>query len=205
MSGTTRIRSTRSTSSRMPLQRLRRRAGSERRAYHPDAGEGAHLATLSVYGGVVATLAVAVRLRQTVLPSVSAWDTACVALATYKGARLLSKDKVTAPLRVPFTRRDGEGEANEVMDAPRGAGGRRAVGELMACPFCLGQWVATGFATGLIFVPGATRLVASTLAAVAAADFLHHVNCAAQQLPGALEALGRRNCEPGADTGPRGG
>jgi ABC-type dipeptide/oligopeptide/nickel transport system permease component len=34
------------------------------------------------------------------------------------------------------------------------------------------QWIATGFAFGLIFAPRATRLVASTMTAVAGSDFL---------------------------------
>jgi len=62
------------------------------------------------------------------------------------------------------------------------------VGELLTCPFCLGQWIATGLTVGLVLAPGPTRLVAATLAAVAGADFLHHAYCAVQQLPGALEA-----------------
>lgn len=146
---------------------------------------------MSVYAGAVVAVAVLTRVRGATLPAVSGWDTARLALATYKGARLLSKDKVTAPLRVPFTRRDSAGEGNEVNDVPRGDGAQRALGELLTCPFCLGQWVASGLAVGLIFAPTATRLVASTLAATAGADFLHHAYRAAQQLPGALEHAGR--------------
>ncbi|GAA0621575.1 DUF1360 domain-containing protein [Sporichthya brevicatena] len=159
-----------------------------RQNYGSDADEGAHLATMTAYSGLVAVAALVARRRGATVPSISAWDTARMALATYKGARLLTKDKVTAPLRAPFTRRAGEGEANEVNDAPRGEGARHTVGELVSCPFCLGQWIATGLAVGLVLAPGPTRLVASTLAAAAGADFLHHAYCSAQQLPGALQA-----------------
>ncbi|HUR75421.1 MAG TPA: DUF1360 domain-containing protein, partial [Sporichthya sp.] len=96
----------------------------------------------------------------------------------------------TAPLRAPFTERTGAGEGNEVNDTARGEGVRHTVGELVSCPFCLSQWVATGLVFGLVFAPGPTRLLASTLAAVAGADFLHHAYATAQQLPGALEARG---------------
>ncbi len=161
---------------------------SIRQDYGSDTNETGHLAAMSAYAGAVALSALAARKRGAVVPTLSAWDTARLALATYKGARLLSKDKVTAPLRAPFTRRAGDGAANEVNDAPRGNGAQHIVGELLTCPFCLGQWIATGLAVGLVLAPGPTRLVASTLAAVAGADFLHHAYCAAQQLPGALEA-----------------
>jgi hypothetical protein len=163
----------------------------EREAYRSEENEGAHLATVAVYTSLVAAAALTARLRGATLPTVSAWDTTRLALATYKGARLLSKDKVTAPLRAPFTSRDGAGVASEVNDVPRGEGAQRTVGELLSCPFCLSQWVATGLVVGLVFAPGPTRLVASTLAAVAGADFLHHTYAAVQQLPATLEAAGR--------------
>ncbi len=170
----------------LPLQRLRLKAEEERRAYHPDQEEGAHLATVATYTGVVLAVAAVAHRRGAAVPAISGLDTVRLALATYKGARLLSKDKVTAPLRAPFTSRQGPGEANEVNDAPRGEGARRTVGELVSCPFCLSQWVATGLVTGMVFAPRLTRLVTTTLAAVAGADFLHHAYAAAQQLPGAL-------------------
>jgi hypothetical protein len=43
---------------------------------------------------------------------------------------------------------------------------------LLVCPFCVGQWVATGFVFGLVLRPRATRLAASVFAALTAADFL---------------------------------
>ena len=174
----------------LPLQRLKEKAEEERRAYHPDQAEGAHLATVATYTGAVLAVAAVAHRRGAAVPTISALDTVRLALATYKGARLLSKDKVTAPFRAPFTKRQGPGEGNEVNDAPRGEGARRTVGELVSCPFCLSQWVATGLVAGLIFAPRVTRLVTSTLAAVAGADFLHHGYCAAQQLPSALQGMG---------------
>jgi hypothetical protein len=57
-----------------------------------------------------------------------------------------------------------------------------AVGELITCPFCLAQWVATGFSIGWIFAPQATKLIASTFSSVAVADFLQFGYAAAQRL-----------------------
>jgi hypothetical protein len=62
----------------------------------------------------------------------------------------------------------------------RGSGPRKALGELLTCPFCVGQWVATSFVLGLVLAPRATRLVASTFTAVAAADFLQLAYTAAE-------------------------
>ena len=70
----------------------------------------------------------------------------------------------------PFTRFKGPAGHAEVNEDVRGNGGRKAVGELVT--FCLDQWVATGFAFGLVPAPRATRLAASVFASTAAADFL---------------------------------
>ena len=75
-------------------------------------------------------------------------------MATHKASRLIAKDRVTAPLRAPFTEFDQEGGPGEVEESPRGAGMRRAIGELLVCPFCLAQWIATAALAGLAVVPG---------------------------------------------------
>ena len=49
---------------------------------------------------------------------------------------------------------------------------RKAIGELLVCPFCLAQWVATGIPAGLAVVPRTTRFVCSIFAAVTISDFL---------------------------------
>jgi hypothetical protein len=43
---------------------------------------------------------------------------------------------------------------------------------LVTCPFCLGQWVATGFVGGFLFAPRVTRVVAATFTAAAVSDVL---------------------------------
>jgi hypothetical protein len=79
---------------------------------------------------------------------------------------------VTAALRAPFSEYDDQGGPAEVEEHPRGVGPRRAIGELVTCPYCLDQWVAAGFTVAAIFAPRASRLTASVFAAVALADFL---------------------------------
>ena len=57
-------------------------------------------------------------------------------------ARLLTKDTVVSPIRAPFTRFEGPGGPSEVNERVRGRGWRHAIGELITCPFCAGEWVA---------------------------------------------------------------
>jgi hypothetical protein len=108
-------------------------------------------------------------------------DVVLLGVATHKAARLISKDTVTSFVRAPFTRYEGPGEANELEESPRGDGLRRAVGELLVCPPCVGLWVAAGLVTGLVRAPRPTRTVAATLAAFTLADFLHQAHVAAHK------------------------
>lgn len=95
-------------------------------------------------------------------------DLALMTLATHKASRLITKDRVTSAVRAPFTRYE-EGADNE---AARGRGLRRAVGELIVCPYCIGLWIATVFAMGFVVAPRPTRWAASVLSAVLGADLL---------------------------------
>jgi hypothetical protein len=95
-----------------------------------------------------------------------------VTLATHKASRLLAKDRVTSSVRAPFTEFDSGGGPGEVSESARGRGLRRAVGELVICPYCLGLWLATAFAAGLVVTPRPTRWAAGVLAAAFGADVL---------------------------------
>ncbi|HWF72663.1 MAG TPA: DUF1360 domain-containing protein [Solirubrobacteraceae bacterium] len=103
---------------------------------------------------------------------VDAGDLAVLTVATHKASRLLTKDKVTSTVRAPFTRFQGNEGAGEVSEAARGTGVRRAVGELLVCPYCVGMWIAAGFAAGLVVAPRATRLAASILTILFGSDML---------------------------------
>jgi hypothetical protein len=104
---------------------------------------------------------------------VSLGDLALVTLATHKLSRLIAKDRVTSAVRAPFTRFEANGGGPaEVEERPRGRGLRRAVGELLVCPYCLGLWIAAAFAAGLVVAPRATRWSASVLATLFGSDVL---------------------------------
>jgi hypothetical protein len=136
---------------------------------------------MGLYGAAVTAGAVGLRRRGRPLPEVRAFDVALVGVATHKLARRMTKDSVTSPLRAPFTRYEGVAGPAELQEKVRGSGLRKAVGELITCPFCISQWVATGFVFGLLTAPRATRWAASVLASLALADFLQFAYAWAEQ------------------------
>jgi hypothetical protein len=99
-------------------------------------------------------------------------DLALVAIATHKSARLIARDRVSSTVRAPFTTFQDDAGPSEVDEAARGHGLRRAIGELVICPYCLSMWLAAGFVAGLAVAPRPTRWIASTLVAVTGADAL---------------------------------
>ena len=135
-----------------------------------------HAALVGVYGAAVAGLSFVVHRRGRGLPErIPPGDLALLSVATHKLSRLLTKDTVTAPFRAPFTRFLGAGAAGEVNEEPRDdPPGRHAVGELVTCPFCMAQWVGTGFLFGYVLAPRATRMAASLFTMVAASDVLQY-------------------------------
>lgn len=136
----------------------------------PLAGYAALIAGYAAGGS--ALLFAAARTKR--LPAeITARDILLLGVATHKLTRILTKDWVTSPLRAPFTefeRSLGHGEQSEKS---RGSGLRRAMGDLLTCPWCSGPWVATALFGGLVFRPRATRLIAGMLASVAISDYLH--------------------------------
>lgn len=128
----------------------------------------------------LATAGVVAASRAGRLPDrVSAGDIALGAVATYKLSRLIARDRVTSGLRAPFTRFQDDAGHGEVDEAARGTGLRLAIGELLVCPNCIGQWIAGGFAAGLVAAPRATRAVAAMFAIHAGADALQLAHGAA--------------------------
>jgi Protein of unknown function (DUF1360) len=108
-------------------------------------------------------------------------DVILIGTASHKLSRLLAKDKVTTFLRAPFTEYQGRGGPAEVEERARGEGVRRAVGELLVCPYCLGLWSSGAFHVGMLFAPRVTRVAVSTLTALTVSDFLQIAYKAAEE------------------------
>jgi hypothetical protein len=139
-------------------------------------------AFMAAYGAGIAALVAVGRRRGVKLPErIGIGDLALAAVATHRVSRLVSKDSITSVVRAPFTRYVEPAGAGEVNEEVRGTGLRHAIGELLGCPFCLGQWVGTGFVAGLVFAPRATRVVASVFSVVAASDALQFGYAALQE------------------------
>ena len=130
---------------------------------------GSFLALMAVYGAATGALGVAVK-RQGLPDRLALRDVLLLAVATAKLSRLISRDRVTSPLRAPVTEFQEFANASEVEEAPRGTGLRLALGELITCPYCLAQWVGTGLLGGLLLKPRETRLVAGLFAMLAVND-----------------------------------
>lgn len=158
-----------------PPERLAERARKIKRDYAPgeERPMGSHLVLVAIYNALMgAFFLMRARAGKPFPERIGIGDLLLAGVATHKLSRLIAKDRVTAPLRAPFTEFQEEGGPGEVEEKPRGRGMRRAIGELLVCPFCLGQWVASGILGGLVIVPRATRFVCSIFAAITIGDFL---------------------------------
>jgi hypothetical protein len=134
------------------------------------------------YGAGVAGSLIALRDRE--LPErLTIRDVLLVGIATHKLSRLIAKDKVTSFIRAPFTRFQEASGQGEVEEEPCGHGLRLAVGELLVCPYCLAQWVATGLTLGLIGAPRLTRLISTVFVVHTISDFLQVAYRAAEDQP----------------------
>jgi hypothetical protein len=111
----------------------------------------------------------------------AAADILLIGVASHKLSRLIAKDKVTSPIRAPFTEFEGSGGPGELEEASRGTGARKAIGELIICPYCIGLWVVAAFSLGLLFAPRLTRFVASVFTALTLSDFFQIAYKAAEE------------------------
>jgi len=133
------------------------------------------------HGAMAAAVAAAKRSGRDLPQRVEPADVALIGTASYQLSRLISKKRVTAFVRAPFTELEGKGGPAELEEKPRGTGLRRALGELLVCPYCLGLWASGGFHVGLLFAPRATRFSASVLTAMSISDFLQIAHKAAEE------------------------
>ena len=114
--------------------------------------------------------------------SISARDLALVTLASHKASRLITRDRVTSAVRAPFTEFQGDAGPGEVDERARGRGLRRAIGELLVCPYCLGMWVSAALVASLLVFPRFTRWFSSVLVAFFGSELLHIAYVRAEQL-----------------------
>ena len=129
---------------------------------------GGYAGLLGGFGALAATLAAVARRRRFGLAELLLYG-----VATYKLTRVLTRDRVTAPLRAPFVRFERLAGRAEVREHARGTGLRRAVGDLVTCPFCASPWTAALMLASATAAPRAARTIAAILAVSAASDALN--------------------------------
>jgi Protein of unknown function (DUF1360) len=106
-------------------------------------------------------------------PPIRLPDLVLLAIGTHKLSRLIAKDRVTSPVRAPFTRYEESAGSGEVEEEPRGVGFQKVLGELLSCPYCMSIWVASGLLFLFIINRKLGRLVCKFLAMITASHFLH--------------------------------
>lgn len=136
---------------------------------------GGYSVLATVFTGALAAGVGAAHRRGRLPEDISTKDIVVCGMATHKLARLLTKDAVTSFMRAPFVRLEEKSGSNSLEESPRGRGLRRSVGELISCPECTGQWVASGLVVGLVHAPRVTRLLAAMYASLALGDMLQFV------------------------------
>jgi hypothetical protein len=114
--------------------------------------------------------------------SISARDLALVTIASHKTSRLITRDRVTSAVRAPFTEFQSDAGPGEVDERARGHGLRRAIGELLVCPYCLGMWVSAALTASLLVFPRFTRWFTSVLVAFFGSELLQIAYARAERL-----------------------
>lgn len=107
---------------------------------------------------------------------ISPMDLALLSLSTFRIGRLAAFDQVTQPLRAPFTETQPDEYGTSETVVAEGSGVRKALGELIACPTCIGTWAGAGQPYALRVAPKPTRLFLGFMGAIGAAELLNSAN-----------------------------
>ena len=125
------------------------------------------------YLTLFAVLAVLVRRSKAAEEKPSGVDIALIGLATYRLSRLISYDRVTQYLRLPFIE-TGKGAENieGTREEPKGTGLRLAIGQLLTCTYCSSVWAAMFNSALSLLFPRVARLFLLTMAGSGLAELL---------------------------------
>jgi len=121
----------------------------------------------------VASGAVLLRRFKAPLPTL---DMLMLGAATHKLAQLMTQERVTLPLRSPFTKQSDHGRDGGHHSEPKEHGMHRALGELLTCPHCMAPWIALGLVAGHVVAPLPTRVATTVFSSAALADLFFHAS-----------------------------
>jgi len=142
---------------------------------------GGYVALMTVFIGAFSSLAIVARAQNRLVKRLTTRDLLLAGFAVHKLSRTVTRERVTVPLRVPFTHYAGTDGAGQVREEPRGRGLQRSLGSLLTCQYCTGPWIAMGVTAGLLLAPRVTRLANSMLTIATLSDFLHQAYAGARR------------------------
>ncbi len=149
-------------------------AGHSPTRYRPLGG---YVAVMSTFTGAATAFGVWFRRSGRELPeAISVRDLLLLTVASHKAARVIARDRVTSGVRAPFTTFEHDAGPGEVAERARGRGVRRAIGELLVCPYCLGMWTSAALTAMLLVAPRLTRWLASVLTIFSGSELLQAVH-----------------------------
>src|SRR5690606_29772095 len=99
------------------------------------------------------------------------YDLVILGAATHKLSRIVTKEKVTDPIRATVTHKPPGSPVDQ--ERPSGEGMRHVLGELLTCPFCMGSWIAAALSYAFVLAPRHTRFMSTVFAIDAASDAMH--------------------------------
>ena len=111
--------------------------------------------------------------RKSDIENLKSRELAMLGFASYRLGHLISFDKVTEPLRLPFTETKMDDFGAAMTVEARGEGVQRALGELVSCPICSGTWAAAALVYLVNLFPGPGRVLITMLGAIGMGEVLH--------------------------------
>jgi hypothetical protein len=140
----------------------------------PELPLGQYAAFIGLFNALFAGFLLARKNYRRPLPDrIDPVDIVLLGVAAHKLSRVITKSKITAAVRAPFTRFEESAGAGEVEEEARGQGTRKAIGQLLTCPHCISTWISSALIYGFVFNPRVTRLIASIFTVNTIVDFLH--------------------------------
>lgn len=117
---------------------------------------------VALYAAAVFALSHAGRLPHTI----SVLDLILLGLASARLSDIISTDEIMLWMREPFIKLEAAEIAGREVETRtgRGRGFRKVIGDLLACPWCVGVWVAAGLTYLYFLAPRFTWLFILLLA-----------------------------------------
>lgn len=130
-------------------------------------------AYLSFFGLVAALAGRQRRLPSQFPPS---RDLFILGVATFRLSRLITHDRVTSVIRLPFVEEGkGEEQIEGTQEQPKGRGIQLALGQLLNCSWCSSMWAGTFNLAAYTLFPGVGRLFLLALTTSGLAEMLDPV------------------------------